>query len=122
MSVYTVILPIPAWKQPGFRWEKSWKFLICYRSRLDAEIFTTPPANPEHKTPEQSRENLKQAVKLLKEAGYDFKDGKMINLKDGTPLTLEIIDNSANGKSFTRVMLPFINNLKKIGIDAIFEQ
>lgn len=99
---------------------KELEILNRYRSRLDAEIFTTPPANPEHRTPEQSRENLKQAVKLLKEAGYDFKDGKMINLKDGTPLTLEIIDNSANGKSFTRVLLPFINNMKKIGIDAHF--
>ena len=53
-------------------------------------------------------------------AGYDFVDGKMTNLKTGEPLELEIIDNSANGSSFTRVMLPFINNLKKIGIEAKF--
>ena len=44
----------------------------------------------------------------------------MTNLKSGEPLEFEITDNSANGSSFTRVMLPFIKNLAKIGIKARF--
>ena len=44
----------------------------------------------------------------------------MTNLKTGEALRFEIFDNSANGSSFTRVMLPFIKNLKKIGIEAQF--
>lgn len=64
------------------------------------------------------RENLKKAVKLLKSSGYDFINEKMCNIKTGEPLTLEIIVNAANGNSFTRVLLPFIENLRKIGIKA----
>ena len=44
----------------------------------------------------------------------------MTNLKTGEPLEIEVLSNSANGNSFTRVMLPFINNLAKIGIKASF--
>ena len=42
----------------------------------------------------------------------------MCNKKTGEPLELEIIINSANGNTFTRVLLPFIENLRKIGIKA----
>lgn len=99
---------------------KELEILNRYRDKLDASVFTEAPKNPKHADYLQTRENLKQAVKLLKEAGYDFINGKMTNLKTGEPLELEIIDNSANGSSFTRVMLPFINNLAKIGIKAKF--
>lgn len=99
---------------------KELEILNRYRKQLDASVFNEAPKNPKHADYLQTRENLKQAVKLLKEAGYDFINGKMTNLKTGEPLELEIIDNSANGSSFTRVMLPFINNLAKIGIKAKF--
>ncbi len=99
---------------------KELHILKKYRSQLDDEIFTQPPEIPSHQTPVQTRKNLREAVRLLREAGYTFKDGKMVNIETGVPLSFEIIDNSANGKSFTRVMLPFIHNLKKIGIDATF--
>ena len=55
---------------------------------------------------------------MLNDAGYDFINEKMCNLKTGEPLEFEIIINSANGNSFTRVLLPFIENLRKIGIKA----
>ncbi len=91
-----------------------------FRSRLPESVFTQAPALPEHRDHLQSRENLRQAVRLLQEAGYDFKDGKITNLATGKPLEIEVLSNSANGSSFTRVMLPFIENLKKIGIKATF--
>lgn len=99
---------------------KELEILNKFRDKLSDEIFTKAPQLPEHNSPQQTRENLKKAVELLQQAGFDFIDGKMVNLKTNEPLTLEIIDNSANGSSFTRVMLPFIQNLKKIGIDAKF--
>ena len=91
-----------------------------FRDKLDESIFTTEFSLPDNSTPEKLRNNLKTAVKLLKEAGFDFVDGKMTHLATGEPLKFEIISNSANGATFTRVMLPFIANLKKIGIDAAF--
>lgn len=99
---------------------KELEILRQYKDQLDDEVFTIPYENPSHKNEKETRENLKKAVKLLNEAGYDFVDGKMTNLKTGEPLELEVIGNSANGSVFTRVMLPFIENLRKIGIRLIF--
>ena len=88
------------------------------QEQLPPEIFTTPVENIFRNDSLSDRENLKLAVKLLNEAGYDFINEKMCNLKTGEPLEFEIIINSANGNSFTRVLLPFIENLRKIGIKA----
>ena len=94
--------------------------LEYYRGRIDDKVFTEPFTLPDNSTPQKLRENLRKAVKLLKNAGYDFKDGKMTNLATGEPLRFTVLSNSANGSSFTRVMLPFLANLRKIGIDATF--
>ncbi len=91
-----------------------------YRNELDDSVFTVAPNLPSHRTPQETRQNLRRAVKLLQEAGYDFVDGRMTNLENGEPLEIEVLSNSSNGSSFTRVMLPFIDNLKKIGVKMTF--
>ena len=91
-----------------------------YQDDLPDEIFTSPFSLPDNSSPQKLRQNLKKAVKLLNEAGYDFVDGKMVNLETKEPLEIEILSNSANGATFTRVMLPFIENLRKIGIKLNF--
>ena len=96
------------------------EILSAYKNQLPEDIFTKayePTVNTQINNP---RENLKKAVALLKDAGYDFKDGKMVNLATGEPLEVEILSNSANGTTFTKVMLPYIENLRKIGIKAVF--
>ncbi len=99
---------------------KELDILKRYKNKLPKSVFTQAPALAEHKNFVQTRANLKKAVKLLNDAGYDFVDGVMTNLKTQEPLQFEILSNSANGSSFTRVMLPFIENLKKIGIKVSF--
>ncbi len=96
------------------------EILEQYRDKLPSDVFTEPYELTVNQDIYNSRENLKKAVTLLKEAGYDFVDGKMTNLKTGEPLEIEILSNSANGATFTKVMLPFIENLRKIGIKAVF--
>lgn len=99
---------------------KELQILEGYRKQLPEDVFSRAPRLPQHQTHMQTRENLRRAVKLLEEAGFGFKNGVMTNLKTGEPLTIEILGNSANGSSFTRVMLPFMENLKKIGIKTTF--
>ncbi|MBP1532258.1 MAG: ABC transporter substrate-binding protein, partial [Alphaproteobacteria bacterium] len=91
-----------------------------YKDKLDSSIFTEAYKLTTNENIYDSRENLKQAVALLKEAGYDFVDVKMVNKQSGKPLEIEVLSNSANGATFTKVMLPFIENLRKIGIKAVF--
>ena len=96
------------------------EILTKYKKDLPSKIFTEPYQLPDNLTDEKQRGNLKKAVKLLNDAGYDFVDGKMTNLKTREPLEIEVLSNAANGSSFTRVMLPFINNLRKIGVNMTF--
>lgn len=99
---------------------KEKEILQRYKDRLNPEIFSVPYSPTFNIDMNNSRENLKKAVSLLKEAGYDFVDGKMTNLSTKEPLEFEILSSSANGSTFTKVMLPFIENLRKIGIRAVF--
>ena len=99
---------------------KEKKILESFRSQLPEKIFNEPIVMPDNSSPQKQRQNLRRAVKLLQTAGYDFVDGKMTNLETGEPLEIEVLSNSSNGSSFTRVMLPFIENLRKIGIKMTF--
>lgn len=99
---------------------KEKEILLKYADKLAPDIFTKPYELTVNPDIYDSRINLKKAVALLKDAGYDFVDGKMTNLQTGEPLEIEILSNSANGATFTKVMLPFIENLRKIGVKAVF--
>ena len=99
---------------------KELALLNQFKEQLSPEVFGNLPQAPSFKTIADNRKNLKEAVRFLKLGGYDFVDGKMTNLKTGEPLEFEILSNNANGSTFTRVMLPFLKNLEKIGIKASF--
>ena len=60
------------------------------------------------------RELARRALALLKEAGWEVKDGKMTETKTGKKLAFEMLLNDA---SFERVVLPYKQNLERIGID-----
>lgn len=99
---------------------KELEILNKYKKQLPSELFFNKFKLPQHNNSIDTRNNLRQAVSLLKEAGYDFVGGKMTNMQTQQPLEIEVLGNAANGSSFTRVMLPFIENLKKIGIKMTF--
>ncbi|MBE6445446.1 MAG: ABC transporter substrate-binding protein [Alphaproteobacteria bacterium] len=90
------------------------------KDNVPSKVFSTPYVLPTHNDHIQTRKNLRRAVELLRYAGYDFVDGKMTHIASNKPLEIEVLGNAANGSSFTRVMLPFIENLKKIGIKTTF--
>lgn len=85
------------------------------KDKVPPEVFTTPYTNPVGGDPQKSRDNLRKAIGLLKEAGWALKGNRMVNEKTGQPLSIEILLGS---QSFERTVLPFANNLKKIGIEA----
>ncbi len=99
---------------------KEKQILQKYKDKIPSSIFKHPYELPDNSSSEKQRRNLKKAVMLLNDAGYDFIDGVMTNLATGEPLIIEVLGNAANGSSFTRVMLPFIENLRKIGIKLTF--
>ena len=61
------------------------------KDQVPPEVFTTVHANPINASPDDFRNNLRKAVALLKEAGYEIKDGKLVNAKTGEPLKVEFL-------------------------------
>jgi len=89
------------------------EILETVRDLVPPEVFTTPYTNPVNGDPAKVRDNLRQAVALLNEAGWEFKGRQLVNKETGEPLTIEYLSRSPNDE---RVALPFAQNLKKIGI------
>lgn len=87
-------------------------YLEPFRATLPQEVFTTPPAPFSTKPPASLRANLLQAKKILNQAGWVVKNGVLTN-SAGQPLEFEIL---LVGAGFERVMEPYINNLKKLGV------
>ncbi len=86
------------------------------KNEVPPEIFTAPYTNPVGGSQQALRKNLRTAVGLFKEAGYEIRGTKMVNVKTGKPLTFEIL---LNGPLLTVVINPWVEeSLKKIGIDA----
>ncbi|MDO3722312.1 extracellular solute-binding protein [Marinobacter sp. chi1] len=91
------------------------EILNQFREQLPEEVFTEAYAPPETDGQQGLRKNLRTAMELLKSAGYEIKNRKMVNVETGEPLAFEIL---LFQKSFERVVLPFKNNLQKLGIDV----
>ncbi len=87
-------------------------YLEPFKDSLPGEVFSTAPGAPHSDANGGMRANLRQAKELLRESGWIVKDGVLQNA-DGTPFRFEILLVSP---SFERVMAPYVNNLKKLGI------
>ena len=82
------------------------------RDKVPAEVFTTPYQNPVGGDPEAVRANLRESMRLLKDAGYEIKDHKLVD-PAGKPVTVEmLVDNPAN----ERVVLFYKPSLERIGV------
>ena len=89
-------------------------YLNPYMDQLPKEIFNEEYRNPKTDGSGFIRSELQEATKLLKEAGWVLKDGKLENSK-GEIFEFEILLVSP---AFERIVLPFIDNLEKLGINA----
>ncbi|MDQ0132373.1 microcin C transport system substrate-binding protein [Neorhizobium galegae] len=94
---------------------KELEILNGLKDKVPARVFTTPYTNPVGGDPNKVRDNLRTAISLLKEAGWELKGNRMVNAKTGQPLGFEILLSS---QSQERTVMPYVTSLKKIGIDA----
>jgi microcin C transport system substrate-binding protein len=91
------------------------EILEAVRSEIPAEVFTTAYSNPVGGNPEAVRGNLREALRLLKDAGYEVRDRKLVDSKTGTPFAIELLGADP---SFERVMLFFKPSLERLGIEV----
>jgi microcin C transport system substrate-binding protein len=86
------------------------------KDKLPPEVFTAEYTNPVNDTPQAPRKNLREAVRLLNEAGWSVtQDGGRSVLKNaqGEQLTLEFLLDSP---LFERIAIPYQQQLEKLGI------
>ncbi len=91
------------------------EILARYRGRVPDQVFTTPYRAPKTDGSGWPRENLKRAFELLAEAGWIVEDMKLVNAESKIQMAFEILYLSPD---FERIVLPFIRNLKRLGIAA----
>lgn len=86
-----------------------------YRDQLPPEVFTEVYQPPTTSGDGNPRANLLRALELLEEAGWEVRDRYLRNVETGEPMRFEILLNSPN---MERVALPFVRNLRRLGIEA----
>ena len=91
------------------------QILDKFKGQIPDAVFTTEYDPPKYDGSGNIRDGLRQALKLLKEAGWAFKDEKLVNAKTGQPFEFEIL---LDDPQFERIVLPFADNLKRMGITA----
>ncbi len=86
------------------------------RGQIPETVFTEPAFTPAVSDAAKlaDRGNLRKANALLDEAGWQLVDGKRQNA-DGEQLTFEFL---SQGPSADRIINPYVENLKGLGIDA----
>lgn len=88
--------------------------LALYKDQLDEAVLSTPFKAPVTDGSGRDRKNKRIALSLFKEAGWELKDGRLLNA-NGEQFELEIMTAWPETQ---RLTLPFIENLKSVGIDA----
>jgi microcin C transport system substrate-binding protein len=78
-------------------------------------VFTEEYNPPKYDGSGEIRDGLRTALGLLKQAGWSFKGERLVNDKTGEPFQFEFLNEQPD---MERVALPFIQNLKRIGIIA----
>jgi microcin C transport system substrate-binding protein len=91
------------------------KLLEPFRGQIPDDVFTKEYDPPKYTDQFTIRDGLRDALGLLKEAGWSFKGEQLVNDKTGQPFTFQIIDFDPQ---MERIILPFIQNLKRLGITA----
>ena len=89
-------------------------YLNPYIDQLPKEIFSEEYSNPKTDGSGFIRNELQEATKLLQKTGWKLRDGRLEN-SNGEPFEFEILLVSP---AFERIVLPFIDNLEKLGINA----
>jgi microcin C transport system substrate-binding protein len=88
------------------------ELLEAVRDKVPPEVFTTPYVNPVGGNPESVRANLRDSMKLLKEAGYEIRDRKLVDAA-GKPIAVEIL---VQDPAAERIGLFYKPSLERIGV------
>ncbi len=85
-----------------------------FKAQLPPEVFTAPVQALGKDMPD-IRDRLREALKLLRAAGWEVKDGLLTEKTSGRPLKFTV---TLVSPSFQRIVEPYLDNLKRLGVQA----
>jgi microcin C transport system substrate-binding protein len=86
-----------------------------FREKLPEELFTEPFENPVGGDRSKNRDNQRIAAKLMREAGWEPRNGVWTNVETGEPFSIEIL----GGSPVTNIIAgQFTQDMRKFGINA----
>jgi len=91
------------------------EILESVRDKIPASVFTEVYKNPVAGSQEAFRANLREAHRLLGEAGWELKGRNLVNSKTGAAFVIEFLSFDA---TFERYVLPYQNALKRLGMNV----
>ncbi|WP_078708945.1 extracellular solute-binding protein [Consotaella salsifontis] len=97
----------------GLPSEGELKFLEPLRGQIPDEVFTKEFTLPVYDDAAATREHLRQALDLFKQAGYELKGTSLVNAKTGEPFTIEFLGDDPTD---SRTLEPFARQLQRLGI------
>ncbi len=99
----------------GLPTEAELALLEPFQGRVPDEVFTTAYEPPSSNVPGGIRTNLRTALDLLRQAGWEVRDGALTQAATGRKMRFEILYYS---QAFERVLGPYARNLARLGIKA----
>ena len=89
------------------------EILQTVKDKVPPDLFIKPYTNPVGSTPQKVRDNLREGLTLLHEAGYEVQNTKLINTKTNEPMAVELL---VEQPAFERVMLFYKPSLERLGM------
>ena len=99
----------------GLPSEREMAILEPHREQLPQAVFTEEYTPPSTEGPGGLRGNLRRALELLTEAGWQVRNNRLTHVESGEPMRFTIL---LDNPTFERVVLPYTRNLEQLGIEA----
>lgn len=89
------------------------RILQPIKDKIPPEVFTKEFQPPKTDGSGNIRPQMRQALRLLRQAGWEIRDRKLVNTRTGEPMEFELLLYSP---SMERVAIPFQKNLERLGV------
>jgi microcin C transport system substrate-binding protein len=101
---------IPQFMATGLPEGQELEILQTIRDKVPAELFMTPYQNPVGGSAEAARSNLREAARLLKEAGFEVRDRKLVD-PAGKAVSVEFLGQAEGDERGVLFYKPYLERL-----------
>ncbi|HWV51958.1 extracellular solute-binding protein [Pseudorhodoplanes sp.] len=91
------------------------EILQSVKDKVPPEVFKTPFTNPKGGDTAAVRNNLREAMRLFREAGWEVRDQKLTNVKTGEKMQVEVL---LSQPTFERIVSFWKPMLERVGVEV----